>query len=99
MKLSSADITPSRVKFNSHEVHNPKCDILELVISSDAFITYCIELDTKAESMEYYAGSNYVAGSTAKSNSRHYQEGRIPKKYRNVWRGLREYYNNNYRNS
>lgn len=95
MKLTGADVTQGRLKFNSHLSHNPKCDILELKISQDAFITYCKELSTGKESMEYYCGENYVVGSSLKSNSRHYQENEIPKKYTHVWRSMREYYKNN----
>lgn len=93
MKLTPADITPTRVKFNSHKVHNPDYDIIQLTISADAFITYCLNIDTKEESMEYYAGSNYVVGSMMKSHSRHYPKESIPKKYRHIWNGLKEYYN------
>jgi len=92
MKLTNADITKSRITFNSHENHNPYCDILCLPISKDAFITYCKTLETGAESMEYYAGANYVVGSTLKSNSRHYKLNEIPKKYLEVWRGLKQYH-------
>ena len=93
MKLTSADITESRVKFNSHENHNPQCDILELKISRDSFITYGIHLEKGEEFLEYYAGENYVVGSSQKSTSRYYVAPNIPKKYLEVWRGLKEYYN------
>lgn len=95
MKLSLADVTPNRLTFNSHTVHNPHCDILELVISNDAFITYCIDINTKVECMEYYSGGNYVVNSTAKSQSRRYPLPSIPKKYKPVWNSLKEYYNKN----
>ena len=94
MKFSSADITPSRLKFNSHLNHNPECDILQLAISQDAFITYCINLKTGVESMEYYSGSNYVVNSNARSHSSHYQQNQIPKKYKAVWNGLKYHYEN-----
>jgi hypothetical protein len=92
MKLSFADITQNRIKFNSHKTHNPDCDILELKISKDAFITYCINIHTKEESMEYYSGKNYVSNSLVRSNSKYYLTNNIPKKYRNVWNGLKYYY-------
>ena len=92
MKLSFADITPNRIKFNSHKIHNPDFDILELIINKDAFITYSINIHTKDESMEYYSGGNYVPTSSTKSNSRHYHFNNIPKKYRIVWNGLKHYY-------
>lgn len=93
MKLSFADVIPSRLTFNSHTVHNPSCDILELAISRDAFITYCIDLNTKVECMEYYSGANYVVNSSAKSQSRMYPKTSIPKKYKAVWNALQYYYN------
>jgi hypothetical protein len=92
MKLTPADITTNRLNFNSHKTHNPQCDILELRISTDSFITYGIELKTGKEFLEYYAGENYVPGSTAKSTSRMYVYPQIPKKYLHVWHGLKEYY-------
>ena len=94
MKLTSADLAPSRLTFNSHLSHNPKCDILELKISRDAFITYCIDINTKLECMEYYAGENFVDNSTIKSNSRHYEQKEIPKKYKAVWAALKYHYEN-----
>lgn len=96
MKLTNADIHPSRLTFNSHKKHNPQFDILELSISPDAFITYSLELNTGNEYLEYYAGENYVGSSTAKSTSRKYDKAAIPKKYNNVWNGLKEYYRKNY---
>lgn len=96
MKLSYADIVPSRLTFNSHAVHNPECDILELSISRDAFITYYINIHTKEEGMKYYSGGNYVIDSTSKSQSRDYPFLYIPKKYKSVWNGLKEYYKQNY---
>ena len=96
MKLTSADVITSRLKFNSHTVHNPNCDILELTISRDAFITYCIDINTKAECMEYYSGKNYVVNSTAKSQSRMYPKLSIPKKYKAVWNALQYSYQKNY---
>ncbi len=96
MKLTNADIIPSRLKFNSHTTHNPECDILQLTISRDAFITYYINRQTGAEGLEYYAGANYVPNSTAKSISFHYPSANIPKKYRTVWNGLKGYYKTHY---
>lgn len=96
MKLTMADITPNRLHFNSHTEHNPEYDILELKISRDSFITYTLNLNTKEESLEYYAGENYVVGSTLKSTSRHYQQPVIPKKYRKVWSALKEHYKKHY---
>lgn len=98
MQLTLADITPSRLKFNSHKVHNPSYDILELHISRDAFITYAINLKTGMECMEYYSGSNYVPASILRSVSRNYNESEIPKKYKPVWNGLREYYQKHFAN-
>ena len=95
MKLSFADITENRLNFNSHVNHNPNCDILELKISQDAFITYCVNINTGDECLEYYSGSNYVVNSTGKSQSRMYPKNQIPKKYKAVWNGLKEYYNKN----
>src|SRR6516164_6525741 len=97
MKLSFADVTPNRLTFNSHTSHNPTCDILELKISRDAFITYVFDLTTKEESMEYYSGENYVLDSTSKSISYHYPYSLIPKKYKIVWNALKEYYKKNYK--
>ncbi len=98
MNLSFADINENRLKFNSHKVHNPHCDILELKISNDSFITYCIDINTKEECMEYYVGENYVVNSTLKSYSRHYVKQLIPVKYKAVWNALKEHYKNNYSN-
>lgn len=99
MKLSSADITPSRLTFNSHLTHNPNCDILELAISRDAFITYYIDLKTKVEGMEYYSGEKFVVDSNQKySTSRHYKQSEIPRKYRAVWNGLKYHYENKLNN-
>jgi len=92
MKLTAADLTENRLTFNSHLTHNPFCDILELKISKDAYITYCIDLITKEESMEYYSGENYVVNSRLKSTSRHYKSNEIPKKYINVWNALKYHY-------
>jgi len=99
MKLSAADLTDYRLKFNSHLHHNPNCDILELKISRDAFITYCIDINTGVECMEYYAGENYVVNSTIKSNSRHYTVNQIPKKYRNVWCALKYKYEKSFKSN
>lgn len=97
MKLTSADITETRIKFNSHKVHNPECDILELKISTDSFITYGVNLKTGNEFLEYYAGQNYVVRSLAKSTSRKYDYPAIPKKYLQVWHGLKEHYTKNFK--
>lgn len=97
MKLTGADITETRIKFNSHTTHNPECDILELRISTDSFITYGLNLKTGNEFLEYYAGGNYVVGSLAKSTSRNYDFPAIPKKYLTVWHALKEYYNKNFK--
>ena len=94
MKLTLADLTENRLKFNSHLNHNPSCDILELKISKDAFITYCLDLTTNKESMEYYSGQNYVVNSRLKSISRHYKSNEIPKKYIAVWNALKYHYTN-----
>jgi len=97
MKLTYADINEKRLNFNSHLNHNPECDILELAISTDAFITYYVNINTGIEGMEYYSGSNYVVNSTSKSQSRNYPVNNIPAKYRAVWNGLKEYYNKNHK--
>lgn len=94
MKLSGADLTENRLTFNSHKVHNPNCDILELKISKDAYITYYIDINTRVEGMEYYSGSNYVVGSSLKSHSNNYPPNLIPKKYRSVWHALKYHYEN-----
>jgi hypothetical protein len=97
MKLTPADITANRLNFNSHTTHNPDCDILELKINQDAFITYGINLKTGTEFLEYYAGENYVPGSSNKSTSRMYPCTQIPKKYLHVWHGLKAHYNKNFK--
>jgi len=99
MKLTLADITPNRLKFNSHKEHNPNCDILQLKISNDSFITYYRDLKNGNEGMEYYEGANYVPDSVEKSYSRHYPQQKIPKKYKSVWNGLKYYYETNYKNN
>lgn len=37
-------IKAEKVKFNSHTVHNPSCDIVEYRIDNDTFITYGVYL-------------------------------------------------------
>ena len=96
MKLTHADITPSRLKFNNHKKHNPSFDIIELKIDADTFITYFLNLKTGMEGMEYYSGSNYVPGSIKRSVSYKYESNEIPKKYKAVWSGLKEYYRKNH---
>lgn len=83
-------------RFNSHECHNPACDILEGFIDKDSLLTYGIYVGGPhqgQEFCEYYHGSNYRAGSKAKSYSRHYVAPRIPTAYVSMWEELREMYN------
>lgn len=98
MKLTGADINEQRLTFNSHLNHNPHCDILQLKINWDSFITYCVDINTGIECLEYYSGENYVVGSTLKSQSRMYPVNQIPKKYKVVWNGLKEYYTRKLKN-
>lgn len=90
-----------KVEFNSHENHNPSCDILCGYIDKDSFITYGVYvteyngIKKGSEFMEYYSGENYVFGSTKKSNSRMFKiyEGQeIPEKYREAWLKLKRMY-------
>ena len=74
-------------KFNSHKNHNPVVDILEGHLNRDTMITYGIYIKDDGskkkgdEFMELYTGSNYMSGSSKKSNSRYYEPSKIPVKY------------------
>lgn len=90
-----------KIEFNSHENHNPSCDILCGYIDKDSFITYGVYvtdyngIKKGSEFMEYYSGENYVLDSTKKSNSRAFKiyEGQeIPEKYREAWLKLKRMY-------
>lgn len=77
-----------------HKNHNPNFDIIEGHVNKDYFITYCGDIKTGAESMEYYSGENYIFRSDKKSFSRVYQENRIPLKYQAGFAELKEQYIN-----
>ena len=90
--------------FNSHKVHNPDCDILEMKIDGNTMITYGVyvkpsfhhsrnmNIEVGIEFMEYYCGINYVPGSFCKSYSRHYYVNDIPKKYKELWLEAKNHY-------
>jgi hypothetical protein len=91
------------IKFNSHENHNPSCDIIEGHLDKDSYITYGIYIkdagSRKAgdEFMEYYTGSNYKVGSTKPSHSRVYTTDKIPAKYKAAWEELKAKYEAEYK--
>lgn len=90
-----------RTNFNSHKDHNPNADILEGYIDNDSFITYGVYVNGDKqgqEFMEYYKGSNYVAGSNKPSFSRFYTKENIPSKFLLPWNDLREKYIHEYSN-
>ena len=90
----------SKVHFNSHKNHNSECDILEGHLDNDTMITYIINVngpDKGKEEMEYYTGSNYVAGSNKKSFSRHFSSDQIPNQFKADWLKLKELYNSKYK--
>jgi len=77
-------INSNTVKFNSHLTHNPECDILELRIDKDSFMTFgmYVKGDKKGTKFcEYYRGENYNVGSKLKSYSRIWLLKDIPVKY------------------
>jgi hypothetical protein len=90
-------------KFNSHDNHNPSCDIVEGHLDKDTFITYGIYIaDTSTnkkgdEFMEQYTGSNYKVGSDKRSHSRIYEPSKIPAKYKAAWEELKAKYENEYK--
>jgi predicted RNA-binding protein YlxR (DUF448 family) len=89
-----------KLVFNSHENHNPDCDILEGHINKDSLITYGVYVkgNKKGEEfMEYYSGNNYLSDSNKKSSSRKYDSKEIPSKYEDLWKKLKKEYINNYK--
>jgi len=89
-----------KIKFNSHKKHNPECDIIEGHLNQDSFMTYGIYVKGEKqgeEFMEYYAGPNYVVGSTVKSFSRLFKTDKIPSKYKSKWEELKKVYNSKYK--
>lgn len=89
------------LKFNSHKVHNPNCDIMEIKIDKDTVLTYGIYIKGEKlgeEFSEYYKGSNYVNNSTAKSYSKSYKLKDTPKKYIETVNKLKEIYNTQFKN-
>jgi hypothetical protein len=88
------------LKFNSHNDHNPVCDILEGHLDRDKMITYGIYVkgpNTGQEFMEYYSGPNYKPESAGKrSSSNYFAPDKIPAKYQNMWNELRNIYQTEY---
>ena len=90
------------IKFNSHTVHNPDCDIVEGHLDIDSFITYGIYVKGPKkgqEFMEYYAGENYNVGSKKRSHSRVYTPDTVPEKYFLAYQTLRSTYEREYKNT
>ena len=101
------EIESAKLKFNSHKVHNPSCDILEYQIDKDTMITYGIYVNgyqgkkfiqLGTEFMEFYTGENYNTGSLKRSYSRCWNCNSIPSKYKNIWNSLKQYYVTNLTN-
>ena len=83
-----------RYKFNSHQWHNPDCDITEVQIDRHSFLTYGVYVSgPKAgqEFMEYYRGENYVAESKRRSYSRVWKEA-MPETWLPLWFKARQVY-------
>ena len=89
---NSVNSTIGNFTFNSHKWHNPSCDIVELKIDDDTFITYGVyvkDVETQLHSkikregtqfMEYYSGPNYNLNSKKSRNySRAYGLDNAPK--------------------
>lgn len=89
------------IDFNSHEKHNPSCDIVSGHINPDAFITYGIYVKgpkTGTEFMEYYSGPNYKPDASGRSHSRMYTPATVPQKYLPYWQALKAEYETKYKN-
>jgi hypothetical protein len=97
-------LNPKRIKFNSHTVHNPSCDIVEYKIDNDTFITYGVyvtkfkDIQPGEEFMEIYVGENYNVGSKKRSYSRMYYASEIPGTWKDTWKMIRKYYQSNLTN-
>lgn len=93
-------MTPVNLKFNCHTKHNPSCDILEMPISKDSFITYGAYVngpDKGKEFFEYYYGVNYVVGSNMRSHSRiYYSIKDVPKTRAIAYHNLRSLFRSKY---
>ena len=69
--------------------HNPHCLIANTLIDSETMITCAMEIKSKECKMEFYSGENYVPGAKFRSYSRIYSEDKIPKKYKETYRRLK----------
>lgn len=88
----------NKVVYNSHQVHNPYCDIVEGHIDGDSFLTYGEYVNNpNVKFVEYYSGENYVVGSKRRSHSRSWLLGAEPKKYAAQVAELKRLYNQKYK--
>lgn len=90
------------IRFNSHKVHNPFCDIMEAKIDQDSILTYGIYIKGPRigeEFCEYYRGENYINHSKVKSYSRLYSIEKTPKKYTETLKEIKGIYNTQFKNS
>jgi hypothetical protein len=88
----------NKVVYNSHQVHNPSCDIVEGHLDGDSFLTYGEYVNNpNVKFIEYYSGENYVVGSKRRSHSRHWLLGEEPKKWSAHVAELRKLYSQNYK--